>query len=109
MDKEDKGNPINQWKVDMCQVRGPKLDSSLLPNGLGRKMRERKGESEKERDFRERDSNFSLNFPAIGPSNPGEPRSKVAPHGKSYTWTLVLWSLEKLRNVGVFSYLDIPC
>ena len=35
-------NPINQWKVDMWQVRGPNLDSSLLPNGLGGKIRERK-------------------------------------------------------------------
>ena len=70
MDKEDKGNPINQWKVDMWQVRGPKLDSSLLPNGFGRKIRERKGNREKGRDLRERDSNFSLNFPAIEPSNP---------------------------------------
>ena len=58
-------NCINQWKVDMWQVRGPDLDSSLLPNGLGGKIRERKGKREKGMDFRERGSNFSLNFPTI--------------------------------------------
>ena len=45
----------------------------------------------------------------IGPSNLGEPRGKVAPHGKSYAWVPVLWSFNKLRKVGVFSYLVIPC
>ena len=29
-------------------------------------------------------STFSLNFPAIVPSNSDEARSKVAPHGKGY-------------------------
>ena len=48
MDKEDKGNHINQWKVDMWQERGPNLDSSLLPNGLGGKL-----EREKERERKE--------------------------------------------------------
>ena len=32
-------------------------------------------------------------------------RSKVDPHCKSYAWVPVLWSFEKLREVGVFSYL----
>ena len=54
---------------------------------------------------RERSSNFSLEFLAIGQSVSGEARSKVAPHGKGYTWVLVLWSFEKLKEVGVFSYL----
>ena len=44
----------------------------------------------------------------IGSSNPGEPRGKVAPHGKGYVWVPVLWSFDKLMKVGVFSYLDIP-
>ena len=68
----------------------------------------RKG-GRKERDFRERSSTLSLEFPATGPSNPGELRGKVAPHGKSYAWVPVLWSFEKLRKVDVFSYLVIPC
>ena len=88
----------------MWQVRRPNLDSSLLPHGLGGKIREIKGKREKGKDLRERGSNFSINFPAIGLSNPGEPRSKVAPHDKSYTWTPILWSFDKLLKVGVFSY-----
>ena len=56
-------------------------------------------------NFRERGSTFSLKFPMIGPSNPSELRDKVAPHGKSSAWTPVLWSFDKLRKVGVFSYL----
>ena len=59
----------------------------------------------KERGFLERDSNFSLNFPVIGPSNSGEATRKFGPHCKSYTWVPVLWSFDKLREVGVFSYL----
>ena len=45
----------------------------------------------------------------IGPLNPGEPRDKVAPHDKSYTWIPILWSFDKLWEVGVFSYLVISC
>ena len=59
----------------------------------------------KEWDFRERSSTFSLELSAIGPSVSGEARSKVAPHDKSYARVLVLGSLDKLRGVGVFSYL----
>ena len=59
----------------------------------------------KERDFRERSSTFSLEFPAIGQSIFGEARRKVAPHGKGYVWVPVLGSFEKLQEVGVFSYL----
>ena len=71
-----------------------------------------KGELEREKErerkegiFRERGSNFSLEFPAIGPSVSGETRSKVTLHGKGYTWAPVLGSFDKLRKVGVFSYL----
>ena len=55
--------------------------------------------------FRERRSTFSLEFPVIGPLNSGEARSKVAPHGKGYVWAPILRSFDKLREVGVFSYL----
>ena len=61
----------------------------------GENNRER--ESEEERVFRERGSTFSLKFPAIGPSDSGEVRSKVALHGKDYKWVPVLGSLDKLR------------
>ena len=62
----------------------------------------------KEWDFRERSSTFSLEFPAIGLSVSGEARSKVSPHGKGYVWVPVLGSFDKLRKVGVFSYLIYP-
>ena len=67
---------------------------------------ERKREGEKEKteergkvwDFRERSSTFSLEFPAIGTASSEEARSKVAPHGKDYTWVPVLGSFDKLRK-----------
>ena len=68
---------------------GKRKDNSLDPcltNQFGRgDSKPRKGER-KERVFRERVANFSLEFSMIGPSNPGEPRGKVAPHYKSYAW-----------------------
>ena len=72
----------------MWQVRGQALLTHALTNQFGR------GESKprKRKDFRERESTFSLGFPTIGPSNPGETRGKVDPHCKSYTWVPVLWS-----------------
>ena len=90
----------------MWQVRGPNLDSSLLPNGLGGKIgREKKEKRERKRVCRERVSNFSLDFLAIGLSVPDEPRGKVALRCKGYAWVSILWSFNKLREVGVFSYL----
>ena len=75
----------------------------------GEREREREGPNEKEREkrriFRERNSTLSLEFSAIGPSVFGEARSKVASHGKGYAWVPVLGSFDKLRKVGVFSYL----
>ena len=63
--------------------------------------RERKGKGErKERDFRERHSTFSLDFPVIGSANFAEARSKVGPHCKSYAWVPVLGSFDKLQEVG---------
>ena len=59
----------------------------------GKLEREKEGERN-EGILRERVFNFSLNFPAIEPSNSDEPRSKVAPHGKGYAWAPILWSLE---------------
>ena len=50
-------------------------------------------------------STFSVGFPAIDPLNSDEISSKVDPHCKSYAWVPVLWSFDKLREVGVFSYL----
>ena len=41
-------------------------------------------------DFRERKSNFSLDFPAIGPLVLDEPRGKVGLRCKGYVWTPIL-------------------
>ena len=67
--------------------------------GANCEIRERKG-----RDLRERGSTFSLEFPAIRPSISDEAKSGVAPQDKGYAWALVLWSFDKLREVGIFSY-----
>ena len=85
------------------------FDHHILPTGLGRRGGERKGRRKRERIFRVRSSHFSLNFPMIIPSNSGEARGKVDPHYKSYLWVPKVWSFDKLREVGVFSYLDILC
>ena len=73
----------------------------------GREIKTKRERERKERDFRERSSTFSLELPAIGPSVFGEARSKVSPHGKGYTWVPVLWSFDKLQEVGVFILLGL--
>ena len=82
----------------------------ILTKLVGRREGERgekteRGKKEEEESFRERISHFSLEFPTIGQSNPDETKGKVDPHCKSYAWVPVLWSFEKLQEVGVFSYL----
>ena len=83
----------------MWQVRGPLTPLFSQTVWKGKLERDKEGER-KEGIFRERVSNFSLNFPAIEPSNFGEARSKVAPHGKSYTWAPVLWSFDNSERYG---------
>ena len=72
------------------------LLTNLNLTSLGGKKGERERKREKEREFRERGSTLSLNFPAIGLSIFGETRCKVDPYYKSYAWVSVLWSLKKL-------------
>ena len=84
------------------------FDHNLLPTGLGGEEKEREKEGERERIFKVRSSHFSLNFPMIGPSNSDEAKGKVDPHCKSYAWMPEVWTFSKLREVRVFSYLDIP-
>ena len=55
-------------------------------------MGEERADFEKERVFRERKSNFSLDFPVFGPSILVGPISKVVLRCKGYAWALVLWS-----------------
>ena len=59
--------------------------------------------------FQKRLFTFSLDFSAIGPSNPCKARGKVDPHCEGYAWVPGLWSFDKLGEVWVFSYLDILC
>ena len=69
--------------------------SPLDPSSLNRIWRRKKGgKKKKNTNFKERVSNFSLDFPAIGPLVSGQAKSKVAPHGKSYAWASVLWSFD---------------
>ena len=74
--------------------------------GVRRKNRGRKERGKRERrNFRERVSTLSLEFPVIGLENAGEVRSKVGPRCKSYLWVPVLGSFEKIREVGVLLLL----
>ena len=58
--------------------------------------------------FRERGSDFSLRSRAIGQSDFFGPRRKVALHCEDYAWTPILRSFNKIREVGVLSYLFYP-
>ena len=52
-------------------------------------------------------SNFSLRSRAIGPSDFFGPRSKAVLRSEGFAWVLVLRSFDKLREVGVLSYLKL--
>ena len=55
---------------------------------------------------RERVCDFSLRSRAIGQSDFVGVRRKVVLRGEDYAWALVLGSFNKLREVGVLSYLS---
>ena len=56
--------------------------------------------------FRVRVSDFSLSFWAIRPSEFVGTRRKVVLRNKGLAWVPVLRSFDKLRKVGVLSYLS---
>ena len=59
-------------------------------------------------DFsREREGHFSLDFRAIRPSEFFGARRKVVLRGEGNAWAPVLESFDKLREVGVLSYLKL--
>ena len=99
MDKDKGEIPWSNEKWTRGDERTSPLDQ-VSQISWERKKREesKRREIEKERVFRERGSTFSLRFPAIGPSDPDEARSKVALHGKDYAWVPVSGSLDKLRK-----------
>ena len=49
---------------------------------------------------REKSSNFSLDFPAFGPSDCVGPRIKVVLRSKGYAWTPVLGSFDNSKRQG---------
>ena len=51
-----------------------------------------------ENRFRERKSNFSLDFPAFGPSVLVGARGEVDLRYKGYAWTPILWSFDNSRR-----------
>ena len=57
--------------------------------------------------FRERVCNFSLRFRAIGPLEFFGPRRKAVLRREGFAWVTVLESFDKLREVGVLSYLKL--
>ena len=59
-------------------------------------------------DFREKWSDFSLRSRTIGPSYFVGTRRKAVLRSEGFTWVLVLGSFDKLRQVGVLSYLFYP-
>ena len=58
--------------------------------------------------FRERVSDFSLRSRAIGSSDFFGARKKVVLRGEGFEWVPILVSFDKLREVGVLSYLFYP-
>ena len=57
--------------------------------------------------FRERVSHLSLDFWLIRPSEFFRARRKVVLREEAYAWAPVLRSFDKLREVGVLSYLKL--
>ena len=73
-----------------------------------KKKKERERGEGKKRGFYFSFFCFFLRFTEIRPSNFFGPRSKVVLLIEDYTWALVLRSFDKLREVGVLSYLFYP-
>ena len=80
-----------------------------MGEGEGGRTATERGEQEEEESFRERSSHFSLDFPTIKPAISDGARGKELPRDKSYKWRPETRSFDKLREVGVFFYLDILC
>ena len=87
----------------MWQVRGPNLDSSLLPNRLGGKYEREKERNRKEGIFRERVSNFSIIPDDRTVESRGAKRQSCSP-GQGLRVDTDFVELRLLREIGVFSY-----
>ena len=84
MDKGIRCNLRSQWELDTWKVRGHQVDPTDWIGEKRGKIEREKERGKDRRNSKERGSHFSLDFPMIGPSNPGETRGKVGPHCKSY-------------------------
>ena len=67
----------------------------------------KKEKIEKEERALERESTFSLNFLAIGPTVSGEAKDKVLPRDRSFAPRLESRNFDKLQEVGVFLLLGL--
>ena len=85
----------NEGTRGIKQKRKEKFSSHFAGSGSGG------GKS----NSRERKFNFFLDLLAFGPSVLVGPRSKIVLRCKGYSWASFLGSFNKLREVGVFSYL----
>ena len=93
---------LNDNKTKLCIV-------SSSSNGKRRKENVKEegiGPVAKDFFFRVRRCTFSLSFQAIRPSKFFGARRKFALCSEAYEWALVLRSFDKLREVGVLSYLS---
>ena len=68
------------------------------------KKEERRKEKGKGKERRERERK---NFLAFGRSKFDSSKTKVGAHSAIYVWTPKSWSFNKLREVGVLSYLKL--
>ena len=101
MDKKY-SQPIRSGHVAMMET---KRRASSPTFGLKRAVSEGENRIKKWSFFRERESTFSLRFRAIGSSDFFGPKRKVALCGEDYAWAPIWGSFDKLREVGVLSYL----
>ena len=84
------------------------LDQTIHWGEGKRKKKEKEREEEgRRKDFRERSSTFSLDFPAIRQSVLVRARDKVDPRSESYVWVLESGSFDKLKEVGVSLLLGL--
>ena len=94
MDKWVGCNPKDQLEVDMWHEKTILL-TQLDPTGWdGGKERGKRKRKRKRRDFRERVSTLSLEFPVIGPSVLVGTIGEVGLRCKGYAWVPVLWSFD---------------
>ena len=97
-------DPNKLMMASHVAMRGQKKTSLLHFFYWNPVVGEGRANFEKERGFRERKSNFSLDFPVFGPLVFIGPRNKVSLRCKGYAWTPILGEFRQLWEVGVFSY-----